>query len=253
MLGEWFAAVVGLEYALTLERVRKTLHSIYRYNFKHSFYEHPNTQRIYALNDEKGLLLCSWPKGNRPSLPFVYSDEVWTGIEYQVAAHLIYEGYVDEGLSIVKDVRDRYDGARRNPWNDVECGSHYARALASWSVLTALSGYHYSVPERHLAFAPRLNAQNFQCFFTTASGWGVYNQRVEKPALTVSLATHYGEVRVRRLRLRNELGTPSVAIASATGPNGKRLTAAKVSRDGDFLDLNLGEEIVVPDGKSLAV
>ena len=160
---------------------------------------------------------------------------------------------MDEGLSIVKGTRDRYDGARRNPWNEVECGSHYARALASWSVLTALSGYHYSAPERHMAFAPRLNAQNFQSFFTTASGWGVYKQRVEKPALTASLSTHYGEVRLRTLRLRNELGTPSVSIASATGPDGKPLSGAKVSREGDFLEVGLGEGIVVPTGRSLAI
>ena len=140
LLGQWFAAVVGLGYLLPPEHVRETLQSIYRYNFKHNFRDHANTQRIYALNDEKGLLLCSWPRGKRPALPFVYSDEVWTGIEYQVAAHLIYEGLVEEGLAIVKAVRDRYDGERRNPWNEVECGNHYARALSSWSLLTALSG-----------------------------------------------------------------------------------------------------------------
>jgi uncharacterized protein (DUF608 family) len=253
LLGQWFAAVVGLEYALTPERVRKTLQSIYRYNFKHSFYEHPNTQRIYALNDEKGLLLCSWPKGNRPALPFVYSDEVWTGIEYQVAAHLIYEGFIEEGLSIVKGVRDRYDGARRNPWNEVECGSHYARALASWSVLLALSGYHYSAPEQRFTFSPRLNIQNFQCFFSTGTGWGSYNLRVEKPAFQATLKTHYGEVRVRSLRVRNELGTPTVSIASAAGPDGKPLGGAKITRTGDSFEVDLGEQIRVPSGKALTI
>src|SRR4029453_7150349 len=132
MLGQWFAHVIGFGHLLTPERTRKTLASIYRYNFKQSFYDHPNPQRIYALNDEQGLLLCSWPKGHRPALPFVYSEEVWTGIEYQVAAHLIYEGLIVEGLAITKAVRDRYDGQRRNPWNEVECGNHYARALSSW-------------------------------------------------------------------------------------------------------------------------
>ena len=98
LLGDWFAAVVKLGPLLPREHVRKTLHSIYRNNFRHDFMDFANPQRIYALNDEKGLLLCSWPKGKRPALPFVYSDEVWTGIEYQVAAHLMYEGMVDEGL-----------------------------------------------------------------------------------------------------------------------------------------------------------
>ena len=144
LLGAWMATVLGLEPGWPADHIHKTLQSIYRYNFRNSFYDHPNTQRIYALNDEKGLLLCSWPKGGRPKLPFPYSDEVWTGIEFQVAAHMMYEGLLEEGLAIVKGVADRYDGLRRNPWNEVECGSHYARALASWSVLTALSGYGYS-------------------------------------------------------------------------------------------------------------
>jgi len=73
-----------------------------------------NGERAFALNDEKGLLVCSWPKGGRPKLPFRQCDEVWTGIEYQVAAHLIYEGFVEEGLTIVRAVRKRYDGYRRN-------------------------------------------------------------------------------------------------------------------------------------------
>ena len=128
--------------------MRKALQSIYRYNFRNNFYDHPNTQRIYALNDEKGLLLCSWPKGGRPTLPFLYSDEVWTGIEFQVAAHMIYEGLVEEGLAIVKGIADRYDGVRRNPWNEVECG-HTTRAR--WQAGPSCwrsSGYRYSAMEQ---------------------------------------------------------------------------------------------------------
>ena len=132
LLGQWFAEVVGLGKLLPHDRIRSALASIFRYNFNTDFADFANAQRIYALNDEKGLLLCSWPKGKRPALPFVYSDEVWTGIEYQVAAHLIYEGMVKEGLAIVEAARARYDGTRRNPWNEIECGHHYARAMSSW-------------------------------------------------------------------------------------------------------------------------
>ena len=117
-----------------------------------------NVQRTYALNGEAGLLLCTWPRGGRPAFPFPYSDEVWTGIEYQVAAHLIYAGLLDEGLAIVRGLRDRHDGERRNPWNEFECGNHYARAMASWSLLLALSGYRYSAPAGRIAFAPAVSA-----------------------------------------------------------------------------------------------
>ena len=143
-------------------------------------------------------MLCSWPRGRRPALPFVYSDEVWTGIEYQVAAHLIYEGLVLEGLAVTKAVRDRYDGERRNPWNEVECGSHYARALASWSLLTALSGYAYSAPERRLAFAPRLSPEAFRAFFTTGQGWGTFSQAAQPGASTASLELLWGTLELKQ-------------------------------------------------------
>jgi hypothetical protein len=141
------------------------------------FREFSNGQRTYALNDERGLLLCSWPKGGRPPLPFVYSDEVWTGIEYHVASHLIYEGMIEEGLTVAKAVRDRYDGLRRNPWDEVECGHHYARAMSSWGLLPALTGFSYSGVEKRLEFAPKINAEDFASFWSTGSGWGRFAQK----------------------------------------------------------------------------
>jgi uncharacterized protein (DUF608 family) len=233
LLGQWFATVAGLGPLLPSEHVRETLASIYRHNFKHSFHDHANTQRIYALNDEKGLLLCSWPRGKRPALPFVYSDEVWTGIEYQVAAHLIYEGLVMEGLAITKGVRDRYDGRRRNPWNEVECGSHYARALSSWSLLTALSGYVYSAPEAHLAFAPRLHRTNFRGLFTTGHGWGTFEYREMAGNAAGKLTLAGGEVTLRRFSLPFRPGASCSVSATLGGrPAAARLEgAARVTFD----------------------
>ena len=94
------------------------------------------------------------PRAAGPNLPFPYADEVWTGIEYQVAAHLIYEGWLDEGLRIVEAVRERHDGIRRNPWNEVECGNHYARSMSSWALLLALTGAHVDPATGDLSFAP---------------------------------------------------------------------------------------------------
>lgn len=176
ILGQYMAHVAGLGYILPEEHVKQTAESVYRYNFRHSFRNHENAQRTYALEDEEGLLLCSWPEGGRPRFPFVYSDEVWTGIEYQVAATLIYEGYVEEGVELVRAVRARHDGVRRNPFNEVECGHHYARSMASWAVLTALSGYHFDMGGNE-SFAPRIHADDFKCFFSTANRWGVYSQK----------------------------------------------------------------------------
>jgi non-lysosomal glucosylceramidase len=252
LLGAWMATVLGLDPGWSSERMHKTLKSIYRYNFRNNFYDHPNTQRIYALNDEKGLLLCSWPKGGRPALPFPYSDEVWTGIEFQVAAHMIYEGLLEEGLAIVKGVADRYDGARRNPWNEVECGSHYARALASWSVLLALSGYRYSGKDQSLSFAPLLNADNFRCFFAAGSGWGAYSQHAQEGSLAVQIELRHGQLPLRYLRLRSEAGA-ALAVTRLIGPGGKRLAGSKLAVKGkDFL-LDFGNPVVITAGDSIHV
>lgn len=177
LIGQYMAHAVGLGYVLPEEHVKQAVLSIFKYNFRTDFTNHHNVQRTYALNDEKGLLLCTWPHGGRPKLPFVYSDEVWAGIEYQVASHLIHEGYVREGLTIVKAVRERYDGYRRNPWNEVECGNHYVRSMASWAVLTALSGFACNMAENKLTFAPKIHADNFSCFWSTGKAWGIYRQR----------------------------------------------------------------------------
>src|SRR5262249_40210476 len=161
----------------------------------------------------------SWPTGGRPRYPFPYADECWTGIEYQVAAHLIYEGLVEEGLAVVAGVRARHDGIRRNPWDEFECGNHYARALASWSLLLALSGYEYSAPERRIGFAPRLGADDFRCFFSTGAAWGRYEQRHAERAFESVLAVQHGTLTLAQLPVTLPSAAEPVAIevSDATG------------------------------------
>lgn len=177
LFGQTLAHLTGLGYILPKEHVQQAVKSIYQYNFRANFETQQSVQRTYVLYDESGLLLCSWPKGGRPKFPFVYSDEVWTGVEYQVASHLIYEGFVAEGLAIVKAVRDRYDGYRRNPWDEVECGHHYARTLASWGLLLALTGFSYDLVKGTIRFNPVINQEDFSTFWSTGKGWGIYTQK----------------------------------------------------------------------------
>jgi hypothetical protein len=192
------ARTYGIETPLARKNVRSSLQAIFKNNFKTDLSEHANAQRPgYAMGREPGLLLCSWPHGDKPTLPFVYSDEVWTGIEYQVASHLIQEGFVDEGLTIVKALRSRYDGHTRNPWNEYECGNWYARAMASYSLLGALSGFRYSAVERTLWFGPRLNIRPFKSFFSTASGFGV----ISLDGRSVSIEMIEGELPIEKLAL----------------------------------------------------
>jgi uncharacterized protein (DUF608 family) len=198
VFGAWLARLCGVVSPQKVDHIREHLRAVYRHNFKASLWNHANPQRPgYALGDESGLLLCTWPQGGKPTLPFVYSDEVWTGIEYQVASHLIAEGLVEEGLSVVEAVRSRYNGHVRNPWNEYECGNYYARAMASYALLIACSGFQYSAPTHTLTLAPRLEIDPFTCFFSTTSGWGTLTLRSGR--LEIHLAA--GELMVDTLRI----------------------------------------------------
>ena len=198
VIGAWMAETYGIATSLNQEHVRSSLHAIFKYNFKPDLSQHANAQRPgYAMGREPGLLLCSWPRGEKPTLPFVYSDEVWTGIEYQVASHLMQEGFVNEGLTIVKAVRSRYDGRTRNPWNEYECGNYYARAMASYSLLSALAGFRYSAVEETLWFGPKLNVRPFQSFFSAASGFGT----IELGDKSVSIRMIEGKLKLKKLAL----------------------------------------------------
>lgn len=173
VIGMWMARLYGIDCAMDHQQIRSTLAAIFKHNFKPDLWSHACTQRPgYANGHEPGLLLCTWPRGGRPTLPFVYSDEVWTGIEYQVASHLIEEGMVEEGLTIVRAARSRYDGRKRNPFNEYECGNYYARAMASYALLQALSGFRYSLARRTLWFGPKLPTRPWKSFFSTATAYG---------------------------------------------------------------------------------
>ena len=185
LLGQWLALVAGLGDVLDPAQVRRALKSIVKYNWRADLREHANAQRVYAIHDEAGLILCTWPRGGRPAVPFPYSDEVWTGIEYHVASHCILEGMVAEGLRIVQAARARHDGIRRNPWNEFECGHHYARAMSAYGLLLALSGFSYDKGAGILGFAPRIRPEKFRCFWVLDGAWGVFTQMRKRAVVEV--------------------------------------------------------------------
>lgn len=189
VLGSWMAAVCGVGQVLDAAKVTAHLRSIHRYNLKKDLSAHANPQRpTFACGAEGGLLLCTWPKGGELSLPFVYSDEVWTGIEYQVASHLMAMGAVEEGLEIVRTCRDRYDGCIRNPFNEYECGHWYARAMASYALLQGLTGARYDAVEKVLYLKPTIKG-DFRVFLATATGYGTAGVRDGRPFLDVKGGT----------------------------------------------------------------
>ncbi|MGC8639792.1 MAG: GH116 family glycosyl-hydrolase [Isosphaeraceae bacterium] len=206
LIGQWWAHQLGLGYLLPPERVQSSLRAIFRHNWKPDLTGWKHSPRAFAGAGDKGLIICTWPKGGRPDHVMLYSDEVWTGIEYQVAAHLIYEGMLEEGLAIVKGARDRYDGINRppiprNPWNEIECGGHYARAMSSWSLLLALSGYEYDGPARVLRFAPRITPEKFKAFFCGPEGWGSLAQTRDKNGQQSTITVVEGRLPISRIVL----------------------------------------------------
>ena len=174
LVGQYAADVAGLGALVDPTHCKTTLESIYRYNYKRSLMQHDNVQRTFVLNDEAALVVGDYAKAKRPDVPFPYYAEVFTGLEYTAASNMIFAGLVSEGVECVGNIRARYDGERRNPWDEAECGSHYARAMAAWTVVLALSGFRYHGPDRRVVARPRLPLAGFTCFWSSGTGWGTF-------------------------------------------------------------------------------
>lgn len=174
LVGQFFAHVSHLGYLADETKINTTLSTILRHNRKRGFFDHFNPMRSFALGDETALLMASYPDGDRPTRPFPYFGEVMTGFEYVVAAHLLYEGRTEEGLQVVRHIRERYDGAKRNPYDEAECGHHYARAMASWACVTAWTGQRGNVADGTLSFKPLAEGETSRYdFFATGDAWGI--------------------------------------------------------------------------------
>jgi uncharacterized protein (DUF608 family) len=208
LLGQWWAYILGLGDVLPPERVRTAIESIVKYDFRQNFVGHKQIPRVFVSDDEAGVLMCSWPHGGRPETPTLYSDEVWTGIEYEVAGLCLYQGMTEEALAILRAVRQRYNGARRSPWNDVECGDHYARAMSSWALLDAAGGYQYVAATASLTIAPRLGGDDFRAFCITETAWGTVSLTRKDKEQTLNLQVAWGEAL---------LSVVTIACPGATG------------------------------------
>jgi uncharacterized protein (DUF608 family) len=255
VIGQWFAHVTNLGYLLPERRVKRALQAIVKNNFVWDFSDFAYTQRVFAYGADMGLLCCTWPKGGRPADPILYRDEVWTGVEYQVASHLIYQGMVNDAWQIVKAARNRYDGVarppfKRNPWNEIECGEHYARALSSWALLLAAQGYFYDGPRGVIGFDPRWRADGFRSFFTTAQGWGVFDQTRRTTAQTAALELKYGAATLREIRLRTKRAFKRVQARVTLG---RAAIAATPQVNGDRVALRFAQPVVLKAGGTLAV
>ncbi len=154
LVGQVMAHILDLGYLADQENIRKTNDAIIKYCHRESLMKHPNFMRSYAHGDESALLMADYP-GERPKQPFPYFTEVMTGFEHTAAVGMLYEGQKEEGLKTIADIRARYDGRKRNPFNEAEYGNHYARSMMAWGGVLAMSGFHYSAVDQSMKFTSR--------------------------------------------------------------------------------------------------
>ncbi|MEE0946541.1 MAG: GH116 family glycosyl-hydrolase [Acutalibacteraceae bacterium] len=177
LLGQWHADILSLGDIFDAEQIDTALDTMCKLNYVDNVREYTNPWRIFALNDEAGSFICSYDKDSRkPLIPVPYCEEMMTGFEYSFACELIYRGKVDEGIKVIKAVRDRYDGKKRNPYNEIECGNNYVRPMAAFSFINAFSGFSFHLPKSYIGFNPIINKDNFKSIFSLGTGWGTYEQ-----------------------------------------------------------------------------
>jgi hypothetical protein len=222
VFGQSWAWQVALGRILDEDKVKTALRSLWRYNFSPDVgvYRKALTGgRWFAMAGEAGLLMGTWPRGEAKRVREGYDyyfNECMNGFEYQAAGHMLWEGMLLEGLAITRAVHDRYHPSRRNPWNEVECGDHYARSMASYGVFLAACGFEHHGPKGHLGFAPRLTPENFRAPFTTAEGWGTFSQSIRDGKQEAQVLVLFGQLRLRTL---------SLEVAKLSGPVEVRLNS----------------------------
>jgi hypothetical protein len=249
LVGQCMAHALGLGYLADEGHIRSALRAVLRHNFRRGLAGHFNYLRSFALGEESALLVASYPRGRVPRSPFPYASEAWTGLEYTAAAGMIYEGLVSgghkamvaEGLKCIAAVRDRHDGRKRDPFDEPECGHHYARAMASWTAIPALTGFHYDGVNGDMTFAaavvpssPRARSGRgssrrsgaAQWFWSTGGAWGVVRQSRPpgkaagtRRGLKIELEVLGGSLRFRRITVRG--------VGSAELPDGKTIAGPR--------------------------
>ncbi len=257
VLGQSWAWQLGLGRILDAKQVQSALRSLWQYNLALDvgpYRQAHKPGRWYAMPGEGGVLMCTWPllPVQRVQKSFdYYFNECMNGFEYQLAWHMIAEGMVEEGLAITRLVHDRYHPAKRNPWNEVECGDHYARSMASYGVFLAVCGYHHDGPRGLLGFAPRLRAENFRAAFTTAEGWGSYSQRIEPDGLSVQVQLRWGRLKLQTLTLAPVAKQPPQQVEVQLSPN--QAVPARLDVQSEGLQIHFPNPIVLEAGQTLSV
>jgi hypothetical protein len=247
LLGQYLADVAGLGDLVSRKNMASTLRTIYDSNYKRTLLEHDNVERTFALNDEAAVLVCSYAEGKRPRIPFPYYAEVFTGLEHATAAMMMYAGMIDEGTEYIANTRARYDGEKRNPWDEAECGHHYARAMSSWSSVVALSGFDYDGAMEAVTAIPRLPHRTFRSFWASGTGWGEFSYARDSSGGTLfTLRVLAGNLRCRSIQITAAAITTQLLVGSKEYAHG-------VTSNGNLALFETQQTIVIAEGEELKI
>ncbi len=258
VFGQSWAFQVGLGRLFDEQKIKSALRALWKYNFVPDvgpFREKFKRGRWYAAAGDAGLLMCTWPKGGlredfKKHWQYMYFNECMSGFEWQVASHMIWEGMITEGMAIARAIHDRYDAALRNPYNEIECSDHYARAMASYGAFIAACGYEYHGPKGYLAFEPRVNPQNFKAAFIVADGWGSFSQKISPRKQTGRVELKYGTLKLNELGFELADGLdPAKVTAKLNGRN----VQLRYDLDGRRLRISFRSPVSLVTGDKLLV
>ncbi|WP_439185395.1 GH116 family glycosyl-hydrolase [Carboxylicivirga taeanensis] len=257
LLGQYWASQTGLEHIVPQNQVKKALQSIMKYNFVDHYGAYIDTaaipiKRWYADDDEAGIIMCTFPKGGTNKAPGLianeweklvigYFSEIWTGQEHQLAATLISEGLVDEAMKVEKALHERYSAARRNPYNEIEYGNHYTRAMSGYAPFIAASGFTYHGPRGVIGFDPKINPENFRSAFITAEGWGTFSQERTTGLQVYHLQVNYGTLNLCQLKLQTK--------------DSDKISKIEVLKNGSKLNVKVSqkEQLIMVDMKNITL
>jgi hypothetical protein len=253
LFGQGWAHQLGLDYIYPPNLVKPALASVWKYNWAPDVGPYNDAhapERWFALPDEAGLFTCTWPKSAYIAEGVRYRSEVWTGIEYQVAGHMVWEGMLDQALAICRGIEDRYHPAKHNPFNEVECGDHYARAFASWGVYAALAGFEYHGPNGHIGFDPKITPDDFRAAFTAAEGWGTFAQTRQEGLQREQLHLRWGRLSLKTLTLHMPADWKEVDVVVRV--DDAKIDSKAVLTKGR-VEIELAEPLTLSKGRKLDI
>jgi non-lysosomal glucosylceramidase len=257
--GQSWAFQVGLPRVLSKEKAIAALRALWKYNFTMDVGPYIKTHvggRPYALTGEAGMVMNTNPHneekpfGDNVTWQLGYFHECMSGFEHQVAAHLMAEGMVEESLILTRAIQDRYHAAKRNPFNEVECSDHYARAMASYGTFITACGFEYHGPRGYIKFAPAWNAANFKAPFTSASGWGSYSQKKSGTKQLHNISLKYGDLQLQEMAFE-KIG--NVTVKSVAVTLGAQNIPVTLKQNGSALQVVMKRKITVKTNEQLNI